>query len=63
MFQGVQWAPTAAKDLATGKGDLRDVNTVLATLGLFNDTAAGVAALSNAGLDFAKLVENLFSGE
>lgn len=63
MFQSVKWAPTAVKDIATGKGDLRDVNTVLAALGLFNDTAAGVAALSNAGLDFAKLVEHLFSGQ
>lgn len=63
MFQSVQWTGNAAEALLKGEGDLRDVNTVLSTLGLFNDTAAGVAALSNAGLDFAKLVENLFSGD
>ena len=45
------------------KGDpidiMRDVDTALSVLGMFNDTAAGVSALSHAGLDAAKVLENL----
>ena len=47
------------------KGDatdiMRGVDTALSVLGMFNDTAASVAALSHAGLDAAKVLENLTS--
>jgi|UniRef100_UPI0037CBA421 hypothetical protein len=38
---------------------LKDLDTALSVLGMFNDTAAGVAALSHLGLDAAKVLENL----
>ena len=63
MLSGAVWAWPAVKDLASGEGDMRDVNTVLGALGYFNDTAAGVAAMSNAGLDAAKLLTNSISDE
>ena len=59
MLSGVQWAWPAVKDIASGEGDMRDVDTLLSVLGLFNDTAAGISSLSHAGLDAAKVVENL----
>jgi hypothetical protein len=59
MLSGVAWAWPALKDIASGEGDMRDVDTLLSAAGLFNDTAAGVAALSHAGLDAAKLLNNL----
>jgi hypothetical protein len=61
MLSGVAWAWPALKDIASGEGDMRDVDTLLSTLGLFNDTAAGIASLSHAGLDAAKVLENLAS--
>jgi len=61
MFSSTAWAQAALDDLLKGEADLRDINTLLGTLGLFNDTAAGVAALSNAGYDFAKIIEAAFS--
>lgn len=59
MLSGVAWAWPALKDVASGEADMRDVDTLLSTLGLFNDTAAAVASLSHAGLDAAKVIENL----
>ena len=38
---------------------MRDIDTLLSAAGLFNDTAAGIASLSHAGLDAAKLLSNL----
>ena len=61
MFSSVKWADEAASDLLKGEADLRDINTLLGTLGLFNDTAAGIAALSNAGYDVAKIIEAAFA--
>jgi hypothetical protein len=61
MLSGVAWAWPALKDIASGEGDMRDVDTLLSTMGLFNDTAAGIASLSHAGLDAAKVLENLAS--
>jgi hypothetical protein len=61
MLSGVAWAWPALKDIASGEGDMRDVDTLLSAAGLFNDTAAGVAALSHVGLDAAKLLTNLAS--
>ena len=59
MLSGVAWAWPALKDIASGEGDMRDVDTLLSTLGLFNDTAAAAASLSHAGLDAAKVIQNL----
>lgn len=59
MLSGVAWAWPALKDVASGEADMRDVDTLLSTLGLFNDTAAAVASLSHAGLDAAKVIQNL----
>jgi hypothetical protein len=42
---------------------MRDVDTVLSAMGMFNDTAAGVSSLSHAGLDAAKVLENLTDGK
>lgn len=61
MFSSTAWAQASVVDFMEGDWDLRDVNTLLGTLGLFNDTAAGVAAMSNAGYDFAKIIEAAFS--
>jgi hypothetical protein len=61
MFSSTAWAQASLDDLLKGEADLRDINTLLGTLGLFNDTAAGVAAMSNAGYDFAKIIEAAFS--
>jgi hypothetical protein len=61
MLSGVAWAWPALKDIASGEGDMRDVDTLLSAAGLFNDTAAGVASLSHVGLDAAKLLTNLAS--
>jgi hypothetical protein len=45
------------------KGDpidiMRDLDTLLSVLGMFNDTASSTAALSHIGLDAAKVLENL----
>lgn len=59
MLSGFVWSKAAATNILEGEGDLRDVDTLLSAAGYFNDTAAGVAALSHAGLDFAKLLSNL----
>jgi hypothetical protein len=59
MLSGVAWAWPALKDIASGEGDMRDVDTLLSTLGLINDTAAAAASLSHAGLDAAKVIQNL----
>ena len=61
MFSSTAWAQASLDDLLKGEADMRDINTLLGTVGLFNDTAAGVAALSNAGYDFAKIIEAAFS--
>jgi hypothetical protein len=37
---------------------MRDMDTILSAAGYFNDNAAGIAALSHLGVDFAKLLEN-----
>lgn len=59
MLSGAIWAWSALKDIVSGEGDMRDVDTLLSTMGYFNDTAAGIASLSHAGLDFAKVLKNL----
>lgn len=61
MFSSTAWAQASLDDLLKGEADMRDINTLLGTVGLFNDTAAGVAAMSNAGYDFAKIIEAAFS--
>lgn len=61
MLSGVSWVWPAIKDVASGEVDMRDVDTILSTLGLFNDTAAAVSSLAHAGLDAAKVLENLAS--
>ena len=50
MFSSTAWAQAALDDLLKGEADLRDINTLLGTLGLFNDTAAGIAAMSRCRL-------------
>lgn len=59
LISGVKWATPALKHVAEGKGTMRDVEALLNAAGYFNDTAAGVAALSHLGFDFARVLENL----
>lgn len=59
-----KWTPAAIEDLMEGDNEttvdtMRDIDTILSAAGYFNDTAAGVASLSHAGLDFARLLEHL----
>jgi hypothetical protein len=62
-LSSLQWTPAAFKRLAEADYDsatdvMRDVDTILSAAGHFNDNAAGIAALSHLGLDFAKLLEH-----
>lgn len=59
LISGVKWATPALKHVAEGKGTMRDVEALMNAAGYFNDTAAGVAALSHLGFDFARVLENL----
>jgi GNAT superfamily N-acetyltransferase len=62
-FSSIRWTPSAMSNLLEGDYDsptdaMRDIETLLSAAGHFNDTAAGVAALSHLGVDFAKLLEH-----
>jgi hypothetical protein len=62
-LSSLQWTGAAVDRLAEGDYDsptdlMRDIDTILSAAGHFNDNAAGIAALSHLGLDFAKLLEN-----
>jgi hypothetical protein len=59
-LSGAQYTQQSIKDVFDGKADMKDVDTILSAMGYFNDTAGGIATLSHAGYDFAKLLENAF---
>lgn len=59
MFSGAVWAKPALEDLMTGEADAKDIETLLSAAGYFSDTFAGISALSHAGFDFAKVLENV----
>lgn len=59
MLTTPRGAAAALDDLMQGKGDMKDVETLMSAAGYFNDTAAGVASLSHLGFDFARLLSNL----
>jgi hypothetical protein len=63
MFSGMSYSINSAERLLEADYDsptdaLRDIDTLLSAAGYFNDNAAGIAALSHLGVDFAKLLEN-----
>jgi len=60
-LSGAEYTKYAIKDVFDGDADMKDVDTILSAMGYFNDTAGGIATLSHAGYDFAKLLENAFS--
>lgn len=59
MLSSLKWTPAALKDIWEGEADMKDIDTVISAMGLFFEPAAGIATLSHAGLDAAKLIENL----
>jgi len=64
IFSGLSWSKAAFNRLAEDDYEsetdrLRDIDTLISAAGYFNDTAAGIAALSHVGLDLAKLLENV----
>lgn len=62
-LSGAEYAKQSIKDVFDGKADMKDVDTILSVMGYFNDTAGGIATLSHAGYDFAKVLENAFGEE
>ena len=62
-LSGAEYAKQSIKDVFDGKADMKDVDTILSVMGYFNDTAGGIATLSHAGYDFAKVLENAFGDE
>lgn len=63
QLSGAKYAQYAVEDLFDGDADMKDIDTILSVMGYFNDTAAGIAALSHAGYDFAQVLDNAFGEE
>lgn len=66
LFSGLAWSMGGVKKIATKAMEddldevtMRDVENALSAAGYFNDTAAGIAGLSHAGFDFAKILQSL----
>ncbi len=56
QLSSIAWSKPALEDIFTGEADMRDVETLFSVAGYFNDNLAGIAALSNLGFDFAKVI-------
>lgn len=68
LFSGPSRAKGAAENLVHGKDDdtveiMRDVDSILFAMALFNENAAAISALSHAGMDAAKLLNNATGGQ